>query len=350
VELWIIIPVALVCGLLGALLGNRLGVPAGVLTGAIAGVGVALGLFGFPEVTVSPVFRQALQVLAGTMVGMRMTRESLRAGTRFAFPAAMIASAFIVSGVGSAFVASRVTRMDPQTALFAAMPGGMTEMSSVAASFGADGVSVAVIHMTRILVVTSLAGALVALIRRRKGVARTAVTAGPVEGAGEEGVSRRLGVALVFGAIGGAMGLLTGIPGGGIVGALAGSAATRLLSPGRVRTRWFQLGVQMVAGVLIGFGISEDFLHRLADLVWIAGLILFVQLLVWALMSFLLIRTTSRDEITILFSGAPGGFTELTASSGRLGADAVVVAFTHLIRLTTTVVLAPPLISLLLAG
>lgn len=348
-DLWIVVPLAILCGLAGAAAGNKLNLPAGILTGAIVGVGAALGLFGLPEIEPHPVFRQMLQVLAGTMVGLRINREALRAGSRSLLPASLIAFAFIVGGAASAFVAVRFTSMDAPTALFAAMPGGMTEMSSVAAGFGANGVSVAAIHLVRILVVMFLAGILVSRLQRGKRAphAQTHALGGSRD---YTGGGRRLAIAILAGGMGGIAGLMAGIPAGGVIGALAGCAITRLSFPGRVRSRRFQISVQAMAGTLIGFGISREFLGTLVHLAGATALIITAQLLVWALLSYLFLKFSSRDSITVLFSSAPGGLTELTAASGRLGADMVIVAFTHLMRLTTTVVLAPLLISLLISG
>jgi membrane AbrB-like protein len=348
------ISVAICLGLVGAFLMNRLGLPAGGLTGTILGVGVGLSLFGFPEIDVPGSFRAALQVFAGTLVGLRITRDSLSSGARYILPATLTALAFMLAGSVAAFIATRITDISAQTALFAAMPGGMTEMASVAASLGADGASVAAVHMCRILLVTLLAGLLISALKRRNGGKQSfsEAEAPPESGSGEERGSpgRRLMLAAVLGVIGGVAGLMTGLPAGGVFGALVGSAAVRLTTGGHIPTSKLQLGLQVVAGVLIGLGISQEFLRTLGDLAWATGVILGIQMLTWVVLAYATTLLTSRDSMTALFSGAPGGLTELSTAASAAGADSVIVAFTHLMRLTLTIVLAPILISLLLGA
>ena len=133
--------------------------------GALFGVGLALGLLGFPEVSPPPLAGQALQVMVGVIVGLRVTRDSMRSGARTLLPAAVLAGIFLASGFTAAVAAVSLTEMTPVTALFAAAPGGLTEMASVGPSLGADGPAVAAVHLVRLLLVILVANLLLARVR-----------------------------------------------------------------------------------------------------------------------------------------------------------------------------------------
>ena len=141
---WEIVAAAPVAVLLGAYLGLRIGIPAGAFTGAMVAVGLMLAALDFPSVPTPDLLGQALQVLVGVLVGFRISRASLASGARTFLPAAVLAALFLASAVAVAELVVGLTGVSPITALFAAAPGGLTEMATIGASVGADGPAVAI--------------------------------------------------------------------------------------------------------------------------------------------------------------------------------------------------------------
>src|SRR5215203_3305466 len=133
----------LVLGVAGAYLGHRLPIPAGVLLGTLVGVGA---------VSVGGLLLGLLQVMLGMMVGLRMSRESLRSGMHALAPASLIAAIVISTAFVCALIATPLTSISLVTAIFAAAPGGLVEMSLMGMSFGADGAGVATVQLIRLLV------------------------------------------------------------------------------------------------------------------------------------------------------------------------------------------------------
>ena len=340
--------------LVGAFLGHRLRIPAGPFVGALAGVGTALALLGFPDLSPPPLAGQALQVMVGVLVGLRITRDSLRSGTRVLFPAAAVAGAFLVAGVVAAAAAVWTTGITPVTALFAAAPGGLTEMASVGASLGADGPAVAAVHLVRLLLVILAANLLLARIMRHDG-SRTASADRADNGAAErtwrhEGLAR-LGAVAAAGLAGGVAGLAaTPLPAGGVVGALVGAGVVRATIRGRVPERGFSLLVQVSSGGIIGLGLSARFFETLAQLAGATAVINLVQMLVWAAAFYGLVRIFGFDARTAIFASAPGAMATLLSITGEADADLVQVAFIHLLRLSATIVVVPFLVAALFLG
>lgn len=306
----------------------------------MVGVGTGLGFLGFPKVTVPPVAGQSLQVMVGVIVGLRITSESLRSGARSLLPAAVVAAIFLTSGLAAATAAVSLTGLSPTTSLFAAAPGGLTEMASVGASLGADGPAVAAIHLSRLLLVLLAANLVLARIERTS-VSEHADTPASVNRTTREG-SLKLGAIAAAGLAGGIAGLtLTPLPAGGVVGALAGAGVVRAVTSGPVPEEWFSSAVQVLSGMIIGLGLSAQFFEALAQLGGAALLVNLTQMVVWVLAWYVLVRLFRFDPSTATFASAPGGMGILLSIIGETDADLVTVAFTHLLRLSTTIVVVP---------
>ncbi len=149
-----------------------------------------------------------------------------------------------------------------------------------------------------------------------------------------------------MGDFGGLAGILSQAPAGGIIGALVGSAAFGLLTGRPVPVRAFQLAVQVLAGAVIGLQVSGEFFGQLARLAGAGTLIVSVQMLLWPLMSWMLVRLFGYDLATATLASTPGGLSGVVATASEAEADEVVVTFVHLVRLSTIVVVVPVLVAL----
>jgi membrane AbrB-like protein len=355
ISLTITVIAVLVFGSVGAFVGYRLPVPAGVLVGTLVGVGVAsvllTVLLGLPQPSVPSFVNALLQIMLGMLVGFRMTREELRSGVPALIPASLATAVLVFSAIGSALLVVPFTSVDIVTALFAAAPGGLTEMSVVSVSFGADGAAVATVQLVRVL----LALVVINILLRRfesKGGSEPASHNQEQDSARTDSTRpaehiKGLGVAAPWGILGGLAGIVSSAPAGGIIGALIGSAAFRLLSERPVPVRKFQLGVQALGGGVIGLSVSSNFL---SELVWHAGawaLILFTQMLLWLTLGWLLVRLFRYDLSTATLASTPGGMSAVISTAGPAGADVVIVTFFHLMRLSTIIVVVPVLVALI---
>ncbi|HKH10216.1 MAG TPA: AbrB family transcriptional regulator [Rubrobacter sp.] len=340
---WEIIAAAPLAAILGAYLGHRLGTPAGAFTGAMVGVGVLLAVLGFPAVRTPALLGQSLQVMVGVLVGFRISRESLASGVRTLFPAAVLAGLFLATALAAAAMAVGLAGVRPVTALFAAAPGGLTEMATIGASVGADGPAVAAVHLSRLLLVIFAANLFLARSRPdENGRQGTAEPRPPGRSPGEDRAVPRLALVVGAGVAGGVLGLaLTPLPAGGVVGSLLGSGLARLCVTGDVPEKGFNLLVQASGGGIIGLGLSAEFFETLLQLAGTAAIVNATQMLAWAVAAFVLVKVFRFDSTTATFAAAPGGMGTLLSVTGETDADLVAVAFTHLFRLSATIVVIP---------
>lgn len=329
-------------GSAGAFAGYRTRVPAGVLLGALVGVGGTITALGVDGIQLPRQVGSGLQILVGLMVGARMTRSSFASGAKLILPAGLVAGLMLATGIGAALLAVRLASISFETALFAAVPGGMTEMTTVAASVGADGVAVAAVQLSRLLTAIVMANFLL----MRLGVSRRsrAHSVSTDERSTGGRSFKGLEVASLAALAGGVVGLASGAPGGALVGSLLATAAVRLSMPIEVPIRALRVGIQGLAGVLIGLGVDRAFFEELGRLGTVAAIVIASQLLLWVVTGYILTRVFRGDRITALFSSGPGGMSEMIGVSDQAGADVVVVSFVHLVRVSSIIVLVPTVI------
>lgn len=347
--IFVYVAILCVCGLCGALMCRKLGLPAGVLVGTAVGVAVGQAVLGFPLLPPFPGGNSLLQLSVGVLVGSRFTRTSLSAGMRSLLPALLLAAILLLAGVLLALFVSRTMSVDLLTALFAAAPGGMTEMSTVGAIFGGDGAVIASVHLVRILLAILAVAVISSLLKTRRpsGRGRGREDAGG-PGPRASARARALFPVLAGGVLGGAGGIASSVPTGALVGALCGSAAVALWRDISVPSSGLRILVQALGGAAIGLRVEADFFSGLADWAAAGAVIVGAQMLLWTLTYLALRKLFGYDTATALFASAPGGMSDIVSSAPEAGADLTVVAFGHLVRITTVIVVLPYVVLALL--
>lgn len=312
-----------------------------MLIGTAVGFAAGQALLGFPPLPSVPGGNSLLLAMIGVFVGARITRSALSAGARSLLPAALLAGILLLAGTLVALFVSRLGLVDLRTALFAAAPGGITEMSTVGASLGADGAAIASIHLVRVLLTILAVSAVFSLVigDRPSGVGNEPQSS--AEDRGSSGSARSALPGLTGGIVGGVLGSFSPLPAGALIGALVGSAAVALWRNLSASLPGLRVVVQALGGVAIGSRVGPGFLSGLAGLAAAGAVIIGAQMLLWALTYLMLRRLFDYSPATALFASAPGGMSEVVASAADTGADLTVVAFGHLVRLTAVIVVIP---------
>ena len=141
----------------GAAVGRLIRLPFWALTGALVGAG-AYHLVVAEPTRVHPGWGLGAQILVGTAVGSRVGRTVLRDFRAVLVPGTVAVVAIVGTGLGLGAAFTRLDDLDPVTAVFGMVPGGVAEMIAAANSLGGDGAIVAAMHLVRVLVVLSLLG------------------------------------------------------------------------------------------------------------------------------------------------------------------------------------------------
>ena len=150
------------------------------------------------------------------------------------------------------------------------------------------------------------------------------------------------------GLVGATLLVLLNVPAGGIIGAVAGSAATsgfrsRPPPPYGVRVVGLVL-LGCAAGVRLDIQTLETLWHLIVPLFVAVGLLLALDVG----LATVLVHRYSVDPVTALLACAPGGVSEMSVLADEANARTGIVIAIHVVRVATVVLVALPLLLLLL--
>jgi membrane AbrB-like protein len=272
----------------------------------------------------------SMRCVLGVAIGSAFTPALLgRMGSMGWSLLLLIPFMLVVIAMGMVFY-ERFAKLDRPTAFFAAVPGGLTDMTTMAEDAGAKPRSVILIQASRILVIVF---ALPLWLQWHDGLSVSQAAAasrihiwevGPLDAA----------VMIAMGLFGWLGAKWIGLAGAPIVGPMLVSGTAHALG-------WTLAAVplevliiaQISVGVLLGCQFRGLTLKEFTStMVW--GIAYAVVLLVFtAVVAHYVARWTGFDPVSVLLAFAPGGQTELNLLTYVLGLDVAYVALHHLMRL-----------------
>lgn len=229
--------------------------------------------------------------------------------------------------------------MDPVTALFSSMPGGLVEMMEIGKQYGGDEKTIILSHAARIVLVIALTALWFRLVLGLE-VSGVMPTAG-----GQTGPLDLL-LLLLCALIGAYGGLKLKLPAPTFLGPMLCSAAIHIagLTDGSP-----PLPIVIVAQVILGSVVGGRFLgvsSRRVGQVFVMSLGATVMMLAIALLfAFALTSLLGQSAEQILLAFAPGGLTEMSLISLSMGADVAYIATHHLVRVVTLLAIAGTVLS-----
>lgn len=322
-----------IAGFGGAALGIP-GFPAGWLSGAIVAVAIA-ALAGRP-VTIPERLAQVTFVITGISLGGAVSPESVaNMGT---WPLSMLALAIAMVGltVSISVYLQKVHGWDRTSAVLGAAPGGLATVLVLAAQYGADVRSVAIVQTMRIVVLAViLPGVLTALgLAGSPAAARTAVSVldQPDEFAALIVICSTAAVAAQW----------VRFPGGLIFGAMTSSAV--LHGSGLIHVglpQWLAIISFVVLGALTGTRFANtdaQLLKRLAGAAIGACVVGMVVALAFAVATATLLSLNTGD---VIIAYAPGALEAMMILALALHFDPAFVGAHHLFRFMLVLVSIP---------
>ena len=329
---------------LGGLIGRKLRLPAGTIIGAMAAV-LLLNLL-WDCASVPGPLRPYIRIMAGVYIGTRMSAQDVLR-LRSVLPATlMMVFGLIALNLCAGIGISAVSQLDPKTAMLAAAPGGIQEMTLVADDLGADAGQVALLQTVRVVFVIAFMPALLKRAARRSAQPEGALT-GSAAPAPHQTASR--GQYLALAAAGLAGGLLfhaLGVPSGAMIGAMLGAMALTFSGHRVQLPKGFRNVTQTFSGAIIGSGMGMAEVLGLREVALPALLLVAALACINLIVGFSVARFGKLDLTTSLFASAPGGVSDMSIIASELGADAAQVAAMQTLRMILVVALFPTLTGL----
>lgn len=274
-----------------------------------------------------------MRCILGVAIGSAFTPLLLQRMGSMAWSLALLVPFMLfVIGMGMLFY-ERFAKLDRPTAFFAAVPGGLTDMTAMAEEAGAKPRSVILIQASRILVIVF---ALPLWLQWHDGLAVGQAVASRIHI--WEVAPLDAAVMIAMGLFGWLAARRLGLAGAPIVGPMLVSGIAHAFGFTFAKVPLEVLVIaQISVGVLLGCQFRGLTLQEFTStMVW--GIAYAVVLLViTALAAHWVAKLTGFDPISVLLGFAPGGQTELNLLAFVLGLDVAYVALHHLMRLAIVI-------------
>ena len=158
----------LATGIAGGALFLVLHLPGGLISGAMIAVGVA-AIAGRP-LSMPPILTQSVLLLLGISLGSLVSQQMLHNMAAYPLTIALLALATFCSTFGSSIYLQRFHGWDKTSALLAATPGALSQITVLAAEKGADVAAIAVVQTMRVIIIIAALPLVLAVM----GIAATA--------------------------------------------------------------------------------------------------------------------------------------------------------------------------------
>ena len=347
----------------GGLVFLRLKVPAGAMLGAmifVAVYNVFTGAAFFPREA-----QVYIRIFAGAIIGSRMKKSDVVQLKAIIFPAVLLVFGMLALNLSLGYGIHRATGLNLPTALLGSAPGGVQDMSLVAADLNADAAQVALLQTVRVLAVLGVLPTFLRAFSKRyyrlNNVGSAPVDKSEMDGSNNNSANNKTPVkiknilpafirTMVFAGIGGFLVNLTDIPAGAMVGAMLGTVlATLFITPSYVPPKTRTV-TQVCSGSLIGSGIGLAEMINFKDIVVPACILVVVLLIANFVFGVLIHKITKLDLVTSLFASSAGGLTDMALIADEMGADSPKVAVLQLLRLICVITIFPSIIRLFTAN
>lgn len=345
-------PLDLLFTLLAAFCGGwillKIKVPGGMLVGAILGA-AALNITAGSAVmtTEAKVFAQ---IAAGAFIGCTVRKEDIREMRRLLKPAVITLSCMLLLNLAVGFAIYAVgDGLDLVTALFCAVPGGISDIPIIAADLGASAPQVAVMQFVRLLVGIGIFPGLIRWTTRGE-------PAEPIRAETQPDVKTEkkksekltsLGLTLAVASAAGILGKYLGIPAGALVFAMLGVILLKLKGADTCLPMWLKRFAQLLSGAYIGCGLNYQDLLEMRHLILPMILLLAGYTANCFIVGKLLRRFCGMSRRVGMLVATPAGATDMALISSDLGVDSPDLIVLQIIRLTVVVSIFPTVIQLI---
>ena len=333
-EGWKPLALALAIGTVGGFVFDWLRMPLAWMLGAC--VFSTIAAFAGLRIGMRVRLRQGMIIVMGVLLGSGFTPELVQQLGKWAVSLCVLTGMTMTGASLGYFWFRRFTMWDKVTCYFAAMPGGLNDMSIMGGAMGGQERAIALAHALRILTVVLTIPVWYRLVNGAHTSVLT-MMAGPTSNDW-----RDYAVLIACGLIGAVVGRLLRLPASFMMGPMLMSAIAHLAGftnskpPGELVA-----AAQIVVGCSIGcrfVGAAIDQLHKEIGASVGAAVLLIGCAVAFAEITHAI--TGLNLDATVL-SYAPGGFAEMSLIGLALGVVVAMVATHHLFRLFLIVLTSP---------
>jgi membrane AbrB-like protein len=325
---------ALVIGTIGGFVFDYLRMPLAWMLGACVFSTVAA--FSGLRIGMRVRLRQGMIIIMGVLLGAGFTPDLVQRLGQWAISLGVLTGMTMTGATLSYLWFRRFTSWDKPTCYFAAMPGGLNDMTILGGAMGGEERAIALAHALRILTVVLTIPVWYRLVNGAQTSVLT-MTHGPSNYDWQD-----YAILTACGIAGALLGRLLRLPASFMMGPMILSAIVHLSGvtdskpPGELVA-----AAQIVMGTGIGcrfVGAAIDRLHKEMAASIGAAVILIACAVVFAKIT---VAITGLNLDATVLSYAPGGFAEMSLIGLALGVEIAMVATHHLFRLFLIILTGP---------
>ena len=278
----------------------------------------------------------------GTALGSTFTVSLLQRASSLSLSISCLLALSVISTLASATLFSKVGKFDNATSFFAAVPGGLSDMTQIGADAGGSERTIALCHTIRLVTTVVLFPLLI-----KGSAAGLSLPPPPLAIAALPLTALDAGLLASCALLGPQLGRLLRLPARFLVGPMLMSAVLHLagLTDARPPPQLLQ-AAQVVVGAAVGTRFVGVRLEQLRGPAALALCATALQLLLATGAALLLRSATGAPLALLLLSLSPGGITEMTLTALACGLDSAFVATHHTIRIVAITSLTPLLFAL----
>ncbi len=289
-----------------------------------------------------------LQVMVGAALGLRIDRSFVQQLARLVGPALVVSLWALGTGLTGALLLMAWANLDKTTALFAATPGGISEMTLAAVDFRAHTPTVAVLQLCRLSGILLIIPPLVHMRRHEVAAAGSPTPGRRVLNWGQTGQFLLAALAAGY------LVQILRLPAGSLVGAMLATAGLSVHYAAKARDgclhpRLVSLA-QVGVGTMVGLNFTPETAAGMGQLLGPALLITTVMVSSGLVLGRILAWWTGWDIVTCYLASAPAGLTQMGILAEALSANVGIVSTLHVIRLVTVVTVLVPILGIVLGG
>lgn len=334
----------IIIGYLGYLLFKRFKIPAAGLTGSLA-ANAAASLLGVNFAELPVWIGILLQISIGIMAGSQFSKEKNKQIKALALPSIVSSFWAVAIGLFLGFLIYILTDIDIGTALFAAAPGGMSEMSAIAMMYGFAVPTVVLFQFLRIIMVY-FSIPLVASYFSKSSDGNTKIIYDKNCAVNHENVNKcyPLIFTILIGAAAGLLAWKINIPGGAIIGSLIAVGACKsfgvnLKPMSKNHISIYQVGL----GATLGLTFTPEVAGSIFGMLGITLLFTFLTVIGGIILGLIMHKKFGIDLTTSMLACAMAGVSQMSAIALEMDADSVVVSVIQTVRLTSIILIFPPI-------
>ena len=327
--------VTLLVGAVGGAVFAWLRMPLAWMIGAMFATTIA-SLAGAP-LRIPARFRAVMIAVLGVLLGSAFSPEILDRLAQWAAGGVVQVVFIVVLTALSYIYLRRAAGLDRITSFFSSTPGGLTTMSLLGESLGADVRVISLIHATRVLFVVTVIPFYFRIVHGIGGsafppTATSLLTIDPLDAL----------VLAVAGLVGVPLGHMLRLPAPYLVGPIVASAAAHLTGIAHAAPPTeLVAAAQVVVGASIGARFTGLPVSHVGRIMRIGAGSSLLMLLTSAVVGSALAPLIGTDAASLVLALAPGGLAEMALTALSLGVDTAFVSTMHILRIAVIVIMAP---------